>query len=520
LGLDYRGNGRSHFLCIDTLKGYFLSLKKATLLALDMGTSSVRAMLFDIRGRALPGAEAQIAYAQRKTADGGVEVDAELLVTTTVECLARVLRGADKEAKANLAGVGISCFWHSLVGVGDDGRAITPVLSWADTRSQAQAEKLRRAHDPAEYHARTGCELHTSFWPAKLLWLQGTQPETFAAVRHWMSFGEYLCARLFGRSECSLSMASGTGLFNPNTNTWDDKTLAMLPVTADRLNPLVESTEAMQDILPEFARTLAPVKDLPWFPAFGDGACSNAGSGGTDRRRIALNIGTSAALRVMVEAESVDICPGLFCYRADRKRFLVGGAFANGGNMFAWASGTLQLGKRASEMRRLSTMTPDEHGLTVLPFWAGERSPGWHVGARAVIDGMNLHTTPLDILRASLEAVAYRIAAVHDLLRALPSTSGPGPEAEVIASGGALVHDPVWTQIIADVLGVSVTLSRIAEASSRGAALFAAENLGLIENLSEPPFYKGRVFHPDPHRHAIYQEARARHEALYRKMLG
>ena len=500
--------------------GYPVVMKHATLLALDMGTSSVRAMLFDVKGRALPGAEAQIGYAQRTTADGGVEADAETLLETTVECLRRLLHAADVDTKRSLAGVGISCFWHSLVGVGEKGRAVTPVLSWADTRSQAQAQRLRQEADPAAYHARTGCELHTSFWPAKLRWLHETQKETFAQVHRWMSFGEYLLLRLCGQSSCSLSMASGTGLFDPNANVWDRETLALLPIQMTQLNPLCDRADAVQGLTSEFAGLLAPLKDTPWFPALGDGACSNAGSGGTDRRRIALNVGTSAALRVMVQADHMAITPGLFCYRADRERFLIGGAFANGGNVFAWSRATLQLSDTKVNSRRISTMQPDEHGLTVLPFWAGERSPGWHVGARAAITGMNLHTTPLDILRASLEASAYRFAAVRDLLGRLPPEWGPGADAEIIVSGGALVHDPVWTQIIADVFGVPVTASRIAEASSRGAALFAARSLGLISHLSDMPLYRGRTFHPDAARHALYQDARARHEALYHQMLG
>ncbi|MBV9848398.1 MAG: gluconokinase [Armatimonadetes bacterium] len=494
-------------------------MKKATLLALDLGTSSVRAMLFDAKGRALPDMEAQIPYAQRTTADGGVEADAEMLLARTVECVKQLLGGADKDAKANLAGVGISCFWHSLVGVGDDGRAVTPVLSWADTRSQAQAERLRQELDPAAYHARTGCELHPSFWPAKLRWLHETRPDDFGKVRRWMSFGEYLALRLFGQASCSLSMASGTGLLNANAADWDPETLNVLPIKTDQLNSLVDRADAQRGLTKEFRRTLGPLADLPWFPALGDGACSNAGSGATDRTRIAINVGTSAAMRVMVRADRVDIRPGLFCYRADKERFLIGGAFANGGNVFAWMNATLQLGDRKAELRRLGTMAPDSHGLTVLPFWAGERSPGWHVHARAAVTGMNLHTTPLDILRASLEAVAYRFAAVRDLILQLPQDWGRGGP-EIIVSGGALVHDPAWTQIIADVFGVPVITSRIAEASSRGAALFAAQSLGLIAELSDPPLYKGRSFQPNLAHHEIYQKARARHEELYGKILG
>ncbi len=128
----------------------------------------------------MPDAEVQMAYVQRKTSDGGVEADAETLLELTASCIEQLLRKTDKEAKIRLAGVGISCFWHSLLGVGEEGRAVTPLFSWADTRSQAQAEALKTDMDEAAYHARTGCVLHTSYWPAKLRWLRETQPETFA----------------------------------------------------------------------------------------------------------------------------------------------------------------------------------------------------------------------------------------------------------------------------------------------------------------------------------------------------
>src|SRR5579875_2652247 len=107
-------------------------MKNSVVLALDMGTSSVRAMLFDVRGKSLPEMEVQVPYAQRTTADGGVEMDAEVLLGRTVDCVKQLLRKTEKGVRARLAGIGISCFWHSLVGVGEDGRATTPVYSWAD----------------------------------------------------------------------------------------------------------------------------------------------------------------------------------------------------------------------------------------------------------------------------------------------------------------------------------------------------------------------------------------------------
>ena len=490
-------------------------MKKALILTLDMGTSSVRAMLFDARGRALPDAEVQLPYAQRTTADGGVEAEAETLLALTVSCVQQLLQKMDKETQGRLAGVGISCFWHSLVGVGDDSHAVTPVYSWADTRAQKQAQALPGKIDEKAYHARTGCVLHTSYWPAKLRWLGETNPENYGKVRRWMGFGEYVALRLFGQTSCSLSMASGTGLFDQNKAEWDTSTLHILSLTPEHLNPLTDRTQPQSGLTKEWAKPLAALQALPWFPAVGDGACSNIGSGAADASRIAINVGTSGAMRVAVEAEKVDIPSGLFCYRIDKQRFLVGGAFANGGNVYAWESETLQLGERKAMSRRLGTMPPDGHGLTVLPFWAGERSPGWHVGARATVTGMNLHTTPLDILQASLEAVAYQFAAIHTILTAqFPSAR------EIVASGGALVHDPAWIQVMADVFGVPVTASKVFEASSRGAALLALNSLGLLKDFADAPTYLGHAYAPNPARHVVYQKGRTRHEALYAKMLG
>ncbi len=489
-------------------------MKDALLLTLDMGTSSVRAMLFDARGRTVPDAEAQIAYKQTTSADGGVQTDPELLLEHTTDSVRQLLGAQSKANAARIVGVGISCFWHSLVGVGKDGRAVTPLYSWADNRARAQAASLAAVLDPAAYHTRTGCVLHPNYWPAKLCWLHDTQPDLFHSAQTWMSFGEYVMLRLFGQTSCSLSMASGTGLLNQNTGRWDAQTLAALPLQASQLNPLTDRDASQSGLAAEYAGVLAPLRSLPWFPPVGDGACSNVGCGATDPSRIAINMGTSGAMRVAVEADTLSIPAGLFCYRIDGKRFLVGGAFANGGNVYAWQQTTLNLSERESLSDELSKLPPDGHGLSVLPFWAGERSPGWHADARAAILGMNLHTTPLDIMQASLEAVGYQFAAVHDLLL------GQFPAScQIVASGGALTHDPAWTQILADIFGMPVSASRIGEATSRGAALLALESLGIRRDLSHIPTYLGRTYKPDAARHAVYQKARARYETLYSQLI-
>src|SRR5262249_39935411 len=146
------------------------SMSDQRILALDIGSSSVRAIVFDARGNEAVGShgeaiEVQLKYTQQTTSDGGVEMDADRLLALTVQCLRQVLRRAGT-GRTKIAGVGISCFWHSLMGVDGAGRAVTPIYSWADTRSAPYVRNLCARLDPAGYHARTGCELHPSFWPA------------------------------------------------------------------------------------------------------------------------------------------------------------------------------------------------------------------------------------------------------------------------------------------------------------------------------------------------------------------
>jgi gluconokinase len=481
-------------------------------LALDVGTSSVRALVYDAAGRAVEGAAARGAVPPRATPDGGVEVDAEALVACTADVLDALARNAPGALGAVQA-VGASTFWHSLLGVDGQGRAVTPVFLWADARSFAAACGLREALDERAVHARTGCVLHWSYWPAKLRWLADTRPEVTGRVRRWLSFGEYLYLRLFGETHNSLSMASATGLLDQHTCEWDAEVLAAIPLDGSTLAPLSETP--LVGLRPEFAARWPALRGLPWYPAHGDGACSNVGAGCVTCDRFALMIGTSGALRVAWQAPDVTIPWGVWCYRIDAGRLVMGGALNDGGNLYAWLDDALRLGPEPEVEAAVAALPPDGHGLTVLPFWAGERSPGWASVARGAIVGLTLATRPVDILRAGLEAVALRFALIAELLDA----AVPGPQ-EIVATGGALLRSPPWTQIVADALGRRVTLCAEAEASSRGAALLALEAIGAIPNVEAVPAELGAAFEPDPAHHARYQAALARQQQLYHLLVA
>jgi gluconokinase len=482
-------------------------------LALDVGTSSARARAFDAAGRALRGAEGHVAYEPTTTADGGVELDPHALVAAAADALDRCVAGAGARA-AQIAAVGVSVFWHSLLALDGAGRPLTPVITWADTRSAPDALALRRARDERALHARTGAPLHSTFFPAKLRWLARTRPEVAACAATWCGFGEHLLAVLTGTLRASLSMASGTGLLDQARGDWDAGALEAAGIAARALPPIDDGH--LSGLRGRWAARWPALARVPWLPAYGDGACSNVGSDCWGPERVALNVGTSAALRVVLPVATAAGAPtprGLWRYRLDRRRALVGGATSEGGNVAAWCRRTLALpaGDAALE-RAVVAVAPDGHGLTALPFLAGERSPGWRPEARGAVTGLTLDTGAPEIARALLEAVAFRLAEIYDRLRPLAA-----PDHVVVGSGGALGRSRTWTQIIADALGVPIALGTDAEASVRGAALLALEALG---TPPPPPPAPARVLQPDPVRHARYRAARTRQRRLYDNIVG
>jgi gluconokinase len=480
-------------------------------LALDVGTSSTRAQCFDDRGRALTGAGARVTYEAAVTADGGVELDADALLAAVGravdDCLNRL-------GRRQIDAVGASVFWHSLLGLGTDGRPLTSLMTWADTRSAADADALRQRLDEDAVHARTGAPIHSTFYPARLCWLRRVQPAVFERAALWCGFAEYLALRLTGRLGASVSMASGTGLLDHATAAWDPALLAVCGITADQLPPISDAPS--QGLTSTFAERWPQLARAPWYPGWGDGACSNLGSDCADPTRLALNVGTSSALRIVLRdiGNAPETTPaGLWRYRVDASRSLVGGATSEGGNVVSWCRRTLTLPADDDALEQaLEAVPPDGHGLTALPFLAGERSPGWRADARGALAGISLATEGIAVLRAFMEAVAYRLGMVYDRLAPLAADGH-----RVIASGGALHHSRVWASIMADVLGMPLSLSVEPEASIRGAALLALEAQGAP---APSPLPTGAIIAPDPGRHAVYRAARERQRRLYDNIVG
>jgi gluconokinase len=440
------------------------------ILAFDIGSSSTRTALFDEKGRRDLETAVSIPYRVRYTSDGGAELSPFILRWAAKQCLAKTLHKhrTSPLRRVPVATIAASSLWHALLGLDRDARPITAIFTWADSRASADAARLREKLPETDVQARTGCMLRTTFWPAKILWLKRTRPRLFQQIATWASPVDWIFQQLFGTSGSSESMASATGLYNSIQRTWDKELCEACDVDPAKLPSIVEQNESR----------------FQWriFNAIGDGAAGNLGSGADRAGIIAINVGTSAAARMVQmnnQAAQRNVPFGLFRYVVDADRWVVGGAVSNAGNLRAWCLREMQLNDAKAD-RALSRTKAAADSLTVLPFWVSERSPTWPEQQLGVLDGLTQSMHSTDILRATITAVFYRLGQIVDLLE-----GATRPSRRVIVSGG-IVHSMAEMKLLADAIERDVEIAREREASLRGAAIYALNRMGIKLNCALP----------------------------------
>jgi gluconokinase len=485
---------------------------KEKFVGLDIGTSSVRALLVDGDFNTVPEIGLQKKYEFTTRTDGSVEVEPGKIIELVIGCLDELHAGMQAKG-LQTAAVGISTFWHCFLGVDKDGKPTSPIVHLFDTRSGSQMEQLTDMLEAGWIHAITGCVPHTSYWPTKLLWFKENRRECFDRTVRWMSVGEYVLFVLTGQPAESTSMVSASGIWDQRRNDYCEELLSVIGVDRDSLAPVETLDQPRTKLQSNFAERWPLFDGIPWYPAYGDGACNSIGSGCTTPQQFALMVGTSGAMRVVVKTPSVAAPAGIWCYRVNRERFILGGAISNGGEVFRWTTNTLKLPPEAED--EVATRTPGSHGLTMLPYFAGERSPYWRPDLRAAIAGISLATKPVDILQACLESVSLRFRQIYLLL-----TKRFGMPEQIVTSGGALLNSKIWQQMMADALGHSVIESKVSEASIRGAAIITAELMGLIEDLEDAPVQLGKTITPKEEHVSAYEQMFKRDMHLFDALYG
>jgi gluconokinase len=348
-----------------------------------------------------------------------------------------------------------------------------------------------------------------------LRWLKRTQPDLVKRTATWCAFSDYLLRELLGVEGTSISMASSTAMMNATTHQWDELAIEAARVDPMKLAPIRNERVPLGGLGPEYAARWPVLASCPWFRGIGDGACANVGAGGIGPHRIALTVGTSGALR-MVQPLPAGTTPNepesLWTYRLDDTRAVIGGAISNGGKVIDWFGQLTGSAFESAAFQRAEVMEPDTHGLTILPFLAGERAPIWSDWATGSVVGLKLATDAADLIRASMEAVSYRLGLLYADL-----ATQAEPDHQILANGGAILRSQAWMQIIADVFQHPViALPPEEESTARGVALLALEYTGAIDSLTDAddPAGYGRTIDPDPGRAAIYREAMDRQNGL------
>ncbi|HEY2948652.1 MAG TPA: FGGY family carbohydrate kinase [Micromonosporaceae bacterium] len=397
------------------------------ILALDLGTSSVRALVLDAAGIPLPGALARRPVAVAVDDDGTATLDGPSYLAALVDCLDELATAGRLDGVELVAA---SSQWHSVLPVDASGAQLGPVLTWLDSRPTARPGARRPADEDA-LHQRTGAWRHPLYWTVRLPWLRSRLGPSIGGFR---GLTEFVLGALLDEAPMSVSLASGTGLLDTATLQWDAEAVELADVRPGELPPLAPA-DWRGCLRPQFARRWPALGGAGWAPPTGDGAASNVGSGAADARRAAITVGTSAAVRVIQNAPAGQPLPNLpaslWRYRVDHRRTVTGVAYSAGGNLYTWARRVLRLPEGPALEAALGAVTPDE-----LP-WAdprlgGDRPPGRLPAGSGELRGIGFATTAVEIFAALMEGVCRQVAA--GLTQIESTLDGP---VEVMLGGGA-----------------------------------------------------------------------------------
>ena len=460
--------------------GFAVELDEAVgplIMALDVGSTASRGSLHDARGVPVRGFRHKIPHTFTTRADGASTIHPDQIVDE----LSRILDVVTLHPAlpGRISAVALDTFASSLVGVDRYGHPTTECFTYADRRSAAHLDQLRTEVDEAEIQQLTGARLHTSYLTPRFRWLRQTRPEVVARTVRWMSVGEYAYLTWLGEAAAATSTAAWSGLLDRRTGDWSARMLDLARVDHATLSPIATPQQPFRGV-PRVTDTRWPaLAEAAWFPAIADGLGANLGSGGGDESTLVTSMATSGAMRVLVRHQPEVIPSGLWCYRVDDQRALLGGALNDVGRAVEWAQQTLRLDRGLAS---IALDPPSGDTPVVLPFFSGERSTGWAGTARAVVAQVTAATDGVALARGVLEGVVVDYARVAEQLVA------GGAAAERVVCAGRVSQDlPGLRQMLADCLNRPVSPATFKRSTLRGTALLAAEVVAPGIPPAEPP---------------------------------
>lgn len=454
------------------------ALADANVLAVDIGTGSARALLFDACG------DVRVAFASplrlSHPRPGWSEQSPDEIVDAVAEVMKRALREAAN--RGGIAAVSFSSQMYSVLATDRSGKPLTMSLPWTDARATLEADDVRSAQDARDLAAITGCPIQAVYPLSKIRWLRAHAELPDDAV--FVSIKDYVLWQLTGRLSADRSTSSASGLMNIASGDWSELALDVAGIKLTNL-PALDSPHA--EIVLQPGCLLHDI-GLPTGPRVvlgaGDAALSSVGAGAVDEHVLAINIGSSAAARRMIGEPRTDPSGRLWTYVVDEDHWITGGSIGSAGTAYDWAvdlalsASTEEAHAQAIEL--IGEVSPGADGLTFLPYFSGEQSPTWRPNARGAFVGISFEHERRHLLRAAIEGLVFALERVRQDIERFGNT----PLKEVAVTGG-VCRSRVVRQIIADVLELPVVEPAGHEGSARGAAVFAWLALGVVDSLEE-----------------------------------
>jgi len=453
------------------------------ILALDQGTTSSRALVFDRDGtvRGL----AQKEFRQFFPTPGLVEHDAEEIWASQLGVAVEAIARAGLTA-ADIAAIGITNQRETTV-VWDraTGKPIHHAIVWQDRRTAGECDRLKQeGHEPT-FRARTGLVLDPYFSGTKLAWLLDHVPGARArADKGELAFGtidSWLVWNLTGgeRHLTDASNASRTLLYNIHDNTWDPQLLELLRIPPAILPEVVDSSQLYGHTAARYLATRVPIAGIA-----GDQQAALFGQL-CDRPGMVKNTYGTGCFMLMHTgdrpvASGQNLLTTVACRLDGRTEYALEGSVFVAGAAVQWLRDGLGIIRSSAEVEALAATVPDNGGVYLVPAFAGLGAPHWDPYARGTLIGISRGTSAGHIARATLESIAFQSA---DLLQAMEADAGT-PLAELRVDGGATAND-LLMQFQADLLGCPVIRPRVRETTALGAAYLAGLAVGYWQDREE-----------------------------------
>jgi len=488
-------------------------MKEEIFIGVDIGTGGVRAISFSSDFKKISSS-----YKEHKTLSlkqDQAEQDPYEIYTNLLLCLKDVVSSC-----RSIKGVGFSSMLHSIMGIDEKGEPVTPLYPFTDSQGKDKVQKLKKGLP--SFYRKTGCPPHPMYPAVQLLWLREEKPELFKKAKKFCSIKSFILYKLTGELVEDSCLASGTGILNTHTLSWDDEILDFLHLSRANFPQVVEATEKLS------MRSLPDIKNLkgvPVFPGAGDGMLCHLAGGCLKEGHLSSTVGTSGALRMATQGPFLDDKERIWCYHFYKNWWVSGGALHNGGITLRWFRDRLceeeeKMAKEKGEdiYRIFETWAKDvplgAQGLIFLPFLAGERSPNWNPKMKACFIGLGLHHGKKEMVRSIMEGVMCRMRAVMELLR--PKL----PEKIHIKASGGYIKSRLWLKIQANLFKAPIKVPYELEAASLGAAMISMFSQGIIKDLElfEPEIKE--VILPDEKEAQEYDIIYRRHLEAYRCLEG